>query len=588
VRPRRALVQFFCRRGRPAEPGAAARHDLAVLSRVAEVRPGWTEVRYQLGKALAREGERLKDEGRIGECLCLLRRGCQVLDWLAGESADEDRRVSLAVALANLGIELRNLERFAEAEEAFDRAERLERGFCAAHPGSTEHSYGLASILNERGLGWSLTGEHRRAREALDESIALLEKLRARGERDGRIGRQLGAALHNLARVEAARQRPERARGLLRRALLEQRAAVRALPQDRGALRFLGNHHRVLIALLHQQGRPGEAADACEQYLADFADRLSHFGGAAGYQRFVARWRATQGEFLRLANRLDEAGQALLAGLDAHAQLEKEPADHSEHGRILQALAVVRELQGRHDTAARLLRRAIARQQGAVRAAPAEAEYRGRLRSHCTRLGRLLLAKEDVAGAALVARELSGQTFTDHHDAVLAARLLAWCVPLAGERAAALRQELRRYVAQAVARCPAEATARNNLAWTLVAAAEKEVWDPPRAVALARLAVRAEPDNGAPWHTLGVALYRNGELARAVGALQNAMRFRKGGNAYDWLVLALIYQRRGDGKQARQWYERSRRWLEAQKEIGEELRRFAAEARQALEAGPGR
>jgi hypothetical protein len=66
------------------------------------------------------------------------------------------------------------------------------------------------------------------------------------------------------------------------------------------------------------------------------------------------------------------------------------------------------------------------------------------------------------------------------------------------------------------------------------------------------------------------------------------MRFRKGGNAYDWLFLALIYQRRGDAKQARQWYERSRRWLEGQKEVSEELRRFAAEARQALESGPRR
>jgi tetratricopeptide (TPR) repeat protein len=393
---------------------------------------------------------------------------------------------------------------------------------------------------------------------------------------DAQVRRQLGGSLNNLARLEMERGHPKRARQLLERALREQRAAVLALGQNRQALHFLANHYRVLVALLHQQGVAGAAADLCGQCLRDFEGRQSHFGGATGYFRFVARWRTNQGKLLRQAKRLDEAVRAFQSAVDAHGELADEPDDRGACARVLYALAGVRQQQCRLDAAVRLLRRAIVEQRAAH-----EADGRDWLRSYHTRLVDVLVEKKDGRAAAAVARELAGQAPADHADALLAARLLARCLPLAGAEATALRKELRGFVVEAVARCPAEAVARNDLAWELATAAEKELHDPPRAVALARLAVEARPNHGPFRHTLGAALYRNGELAAAVEALHESRRLRKG-DAYEDLFLSLVYQRRGDGNLARQCYERARRWLAARKEVKEDLRRFEAEAREAL------
>jgi hypothetical protein len=165
-------------------------------------------------------------------------------------------------------------------------------------------------------------------------------------------------------------------------------------------------------------------------------------------------------------------------------------------------------------------------------------------------------------------------------DQLLAARLVAQCLPLAGSRAGAWRARMRSYVRRAVDHCPDDAPTQNNLAWDLVTAPEQEMWSPAHAVRLARRAVQG--GKGGHWNTLGVASYRNGELAAAVAALEESMRERQGGDPYDWLFLALVYHRRGDGKVARQWYDRSLRWMKTHGEGDEEMRRFHAEARAAL------
>src|SRR5262249_48542953 len=176
-------------------------------------------------------------------------------------------------------------------------------------PAGKKRRYYLAGCLNERGLAHYQAEEFRDAEAAFKEAIALLEKLRGEGNADARVRRMLGGALHNLAERERKRQRLDRARDLLERALREQRAAGAALPRDRMALRFLTNHHNALIDLLMKQGRQGEAADACRRYLEDFADRIWYFRDLSGYLRHQARWRLNQGFLLRQAKRLDDAAQ---------------------------------------------------------------------------------------------------------------------------------------------------------------------------------------------------------------------------------------------------------------------------------------
>src|SRR5262249_6787684 len=123
---------------------------------------------------------------------------------------------------------------------------------------------------------------------------------------------------------------------------------------------------------------------------------------------------------------------------------------------------------------------------------------------------------------------------------------------------------------------------------------EPTVRDPGRAVALAGRAVELVPNTGAYRNTLGVARYRAGDWEGAVEALEKSMELRAGGDAYDWLFLAMAHQRLDDAVQARKWYDRAAGWiegnqvlLEKKKAQGDELRRFRAEAEALLgRAGP--
>jgi len=79
---------------------------------------------------------------------------------------------------------------------------------------------------------------------------------------------------------------------------------------------------------------------------------------------------------------------------------------------------------------------------------------------------------------------------------------------------------------------PSHAEALNNFAWLLVTADGKEIYDPRRAVELARKAVRLRPDETNFRGTLAVALAANGEMVEAEAATTEAQRLgRVNGNA---------------------------------------------------------
>jgi non-specific serine/threonine protein kinase/serine/threonine-protein kinase len=62
------------------------------------------------------------------------------------------------------------------------------------------------------------------------------------------------------------------------------------------------------------------------------------------------------------------------------------------------------------------------------------------------------------------------------------------------------------------------------------------------------------------WTCLAVVFYRVGRLDDAMRAIQSSMArpHWKGGDDFDWLVLALIHARRGEMDQARTWYDKAR------------------------------
>jgi tetratricopeptide (TPR) repeat protein len=136
---------------------------------------------------------------------------------------------------------------------------------------------------------------------------------------------------------------------------------------------------------------------------------------------------------------------------------------------------------------------------------------------------------------------------------------------------------------------------QNNLAWILSTHPEAAKCDPRRAVELAEKAVKANPKQGTWWTTLGMARYRDGNAAGAVGALQEALRcFEEVGDfeprvGRSLFFVAMAQQKAGHGPEARQAYDRALAWLQANQQAleknawaSEEMRRFQAEAEEVL------
>ena len=122
----------------------------------------------------------------------------------------------------------------------------------------------------------------------------------------------------------------------------------------------------------------------------------------------------------------------------------------------------------------------------------------------------------------------------------------------------------------------------NNLAWYLVDCPADALRAQAEAVDLARKAVTRAPKTGTFWNTLGVAHYRANELQSALVALRLSVKLRSGGDCADFFFLAMAYERLGDRKEARTWYDKAVQWMEKRSLQAEADIRYLAEAKEIL------
>jgi tetratricopeptide (TPR) repeat protein len=129
----------------------------------------------------------------------------------------------------------------------------------------------------------------------------------------------------------------------------------------------------------------------------------------------------------------------------------------------------------------------------------------------------------------------------------------------------------------------------NHFAWFLATCREVKFRDTAKAVELAKKATEQAPKVGGHWNTLGVAHYRAGDWKAAVAGFDKSMELRAGGDAYDWLFLAMAHGKLGNRDEARKRYDQAVQWLEKNAPMlakstkaADELRRFRAEAEEAL------
>jgi tetratricopeptide (TPR) repeat protein len=106
------------------------------------------------------------------------------------------------------------------------------------------------------------------------------------------------------------------------------------------------------------------------------------------------------------------------------------------------------------------------------------------------------------------------------------------------------------------------AAKRNRLAWFLARCPDVQVRNPVLAVELAKGAVEQAPRQGAYWNTLGAANYRAGDWNGSIAALEQSMRLRQGGDAFDWLFLAMSHHQLQHADEAVAYLEKAVKWIE--------------------------
>jgi Flp pilus assembly protein TadD len=145
-------------------------------------------------------------------------------------------------------------------------------------------------------------------------------------------------------------------------------------------------------------------------------------------------------------------------------------------------------------------------------------------------------------------------------------------------------------LAEAIAVCekymtlyPDQALPINTFAWLLATSSDPRFRAPKRAVELARKAVELAPTEGTNRNTLGVALYRAGDWAAAIVALEKAETVAPDEHlALNGFFMAMAYWQMDQKGEARKWYGHAVQRRAKNQRRNEELRCFRAEAEELL------
>jgi hypothetical protein len=158
------------------------------------------------------------------------------------------------------------------------------------------------------------------------------------------------------------------------------------------------------------------------------------------------------------------------------------------------------------------------------------------------------------------------------------AELLEAARPSGAAEADLMRKRLKETLELILQDQPDNPRACNNLAWMLTSRADASSQSAKRAVELAERAVAGTMTAGTYWNTLGMARYRAGQWKGAAEAIERSMRLSSGGNAHDWLLLAMVHWQLGDHVRAEGLYKRSLEWINKNAAKNHELLRLRAEA----------
>jgi tetratricopeptide (TPR) repeat protein/serine/threonine protein kinase len=522
---------------------------IACYRKAIEVDPKYAGAHNNLGLALVRQG-------KLDEAIACYRKAVEV---------DPKN----ATGHFNLGLEFVRQGKWDEAVAAYRRAIELDPKVAEAHC-----NLGLA--LKQQGK--------------VDQAIAEYRKAIELDPKDAKAHNNLGLALAQQGKSDEAVTAYRRAieldpkdavahanlgitlltRGKTDEAMAVCRRAIELDPKDAKAHTYLG-------LALDTKGRPDEAVDEYRRAIeldpkyalahTCLALALSAKGqwdeAAAKYRRVIELEPKNAPARVSLGNALYAKGRPDEAVAEYRRAIEVDPKYAMAHNN----LGVALDKQGKLDEAIACYRKAIDLD-------PKNAPAHINVGNYLVKQGKLEEAIAEYRRAVeLDPKEVNPWAGRGHAYSNL------------GQYDKALAD-----YQTAVKLAPTHAGVHNALAWLLATCPDAKLRDPDRAVELARKAVELAPKEGNYWNTLGVAHYRAGDWKAAVAALEKSRELRNGGDAIDWLFLAMAHRKLGNEGESHRAYEQALRWLEQNRETlskdsaqAEELRRFRSEAEEVLE-----
>src|SRR5262245_763562 len=118
-------------------------------------------------------------------------------------------------------------------------------------------------------------------------------------------------------------------------------------------------------------------------------------------------------------------------------------------------------------------------------------------------------------------------------------------------------------------------------AWQLAAQSNPKPSDLRRADELANEVVALEPNSARNWNRLGVIRYWARDWKGCTKAQHRSIELDdqpKGGNSFQWFLLAMAHAQLGEKEKAREWHGKAVEWMDKHLPKDEELRRYRVES----------
>jgi eukaryotic-like serine/threonine-protein kinase len=349
-------------------------------------------------------------------------------------------------------------------------------------------------------------------------------------------------------------------------------------------------------------GRQSEEAAAYEQAISDYHRLLKTMPDVPSFYENIAITRVDLGHLFYRSGYAAEAVQQLQSARESLERLRTEYPDFprytEEWAASLDLLAQAVSDLGKNEEAKTLSERSVNAFRQLVEQVPGVVHYRERgaiALSHLAhlshKLGQFAAAEAEFRRAIEELRALSNSN--PENPAYVDELALAYenyslvlsdtQQPEKSIEAFQLAVELRRDLCKSNVGAPEHIY---HFVEMLVLSDRPQSSDPQQALQFADQLHKSTPDSCDYLTIRGAAYLRAGDTEKAIADLEQALKLRQGGNARDWLFLALARQKHGDHRDAQQSLQKANDWLDRHQPDNFKLKRLLSEVTASVASPP--